>query len=68
MDQALNDWKLAVERCWSADAPDWQETAQLVAGIAASSENLTLRQAAAQALPDPKMLIEIECVASLAGR
>jgi len=22
MDQALNDWKLAVERCWSADAPD----------------------------------------------
>jgi len=51
MDQALNDWKLAVERCWSADAPDWQKTAQLVAGIAASSENLTLRQAAAQALP-----------------
>ena len=51
MDQALNDWKLAIERCWSAEAPDWQETARLVAGIAASSDNLTLRQAATQALP-----------------
>src|SRR5258705_32765 len=51
MDQALIDWKLAVERCWLAEAPDWQETARLVAGIAASSDNLTLRQAATQALP-----------------
>jgi hypothetical protein len=51
MDQALNDWKLAVERCWSADAPDWRETARLVAGIAASGENPTLRLASMQAMP-----------------
>jgi len=51
MDQALNDWKLAAERCWSADAPDWRETARLVAAIAATAENPTLRLASMQAMP-----------------
>jgi hypothetical protein len=51
MDQALNDWKLAVERSWSADAPDWSETARLVAAIAATGENPTLRLASMQAVP-----------------
>lgn len=51
MDQQLRDWKLDIERFWSADAPDWHAIARLVAAIAIASENQTLRQAATQALP-----------------
>jgi hypothetical protein len=50
MDQQFNQWKRAVEQFWSAAAPDYREVARLVAEIAAS-EDETLRQAAAQALP-----------------
>ena len=50
MDQQLN-WKLAVERCYSAEAPDWHEIVRLVAAIAASGENPTLRLASMHAMP-----------------
>ncbi|HKS19821.1 MAG TPA: hypothetical protein VJS63_11515 [Bradyrhizobium sp.] len=51
MDQQLRNWKLALERFWSATTPDWREIARLVAEIAGSAEDVMLRQAAAQALP-----------------
>ena len=31
MDQQLKDWKLEVERLFTADAPDWHVIARLVA-------------------------------------
>jgi hypothetical protein len=51
MDTNFRDWQLAVERFCLDAAPDYAEVARLVAGIAAESANVTLRQAATQALP-----------------
>ena len=51
MDRHLREWKFSVERIRSATAPDYGEAARLVAEIARASEEETLRQAAAQALP-----------------
>jgi hypothetical protein len=51
MDRKLWEWKLGVERLWSAAAPDYDEAARLVAEISRASEAATLRQAATQALP-----------------
>jgi hypothetical protein len=51
MDKQLSDWKLAVERIWSAAAPDYHAAAGLAADIAGASEQTLLRQAATQALP-----------------
>jgi hypothetical protein len=51
MDRQLSEWKLGVERIWSAATPDYQEAARLAAAIANASEEITLRQAATQALP-----------------
>jgi hypothetical protein len=51
MDRQLREWKLAVERIWFADAPDYGEAARLAADIAGTSEEAILRQAATQALP-----------------
>ena len=51
MDQQLRDWKLAVERVFSADTPDWPGMARLVTEIAGASENQTLRLAAMQSMP-----------------
>src|SRR5882757_2058344 len=51
MDRQLKPWKLAVDRLWSATAPDYREAARVVAEIAASGAEPSLRQAAAQALP-----------------
>ncbi len=51
MDRQLSEWKLGVERIWSADAPDYHEAARLAADIARASEEAILRQAATQALP-----------------
>jgi len=51
MDRQLSEWKLAVERIWSAAAPDYHAAACLVADIANASEEAMLRQAATQALP-----------------
>jgi hypothetical protein len=50
MDRQLSEWKLGIERIWSAAAPDYQEAARLAAAIANASEEITLRQAATQAL------------------
>jgi hypothetical protein len=51
MDTQLVEWKLAVDRIWSAAEPDFHEAARLAADMAGSSENTILRQAATQALP-----------------
>jgi hypothetical protein len=51
MDRHIREWKFSVERIRSASAPDYGEAARLVAEIARASEEETLRQAAAQALP-----------------
>ena len=51
MDQKLGEWKLDVERIWSAAAPDWTEAARLAAVIAHLTAEETLRHAATQALP-----------------
>ncbi len=51
MDRKIAEWKLGIERIWSAAAPDYQEAARLVAAIASVSGEAMLRQAASQALP-----------------
>ena len=51
MDRQLWEWKLAVERIWSAAAPDYHAAACVVADMANASEEAILRQAATQALP-----------------
>jgi hypothetical protein len=51
MDTKFREWQLAVERFCSDATPDYDEVARLVAGIAADSADVTLRQAATQALP-----------------
>jgi hypothetical protein len=51
MDRHLPEWNLAVERIWSAAAPDYHAAACLVADLANASEEAMLRQAATQALP-----------------
>ena len=51
MDRQLAEWKLGVERIWSAAAPDYQEAARLAAAMANASAEAMLRQAATQALP-----------------
>ncbi|MDB5606536.1 MAG: hypothetical protein JWP25_3436 [Bradyrhizobium sp.] len=51
MDRQLREWKLSVERLWSAAAPDYREAERLALDIARTSADVTLRQAATQALP-----------------
>src|SRR5258708_2575665 len=51
MDRQLSEWKLSLDRIWSAAAPDYHEAARLAAEIAGASKEATLRWAAAQALP-----------------
>ncbi|SPP93655.1 J domain-containing protein [Bradyrhizobium vignae] len=51
MMERLDSWKLALERLRSAHSPDWAEAGRLLAEIARMSSDLTLRQAAEQALP-----------------
>jgi hypothetical protein len=51
MEKRLWEWKLAVERIWSADSPDYHEAARIAASIAGAGEQPMLRQAATQALP-----------------
>jgi hypothetical protein len=51
MDRQLREWKLSVERLWSAAAPDYREAVRLAADIVRGSEEAALRQAATQALP-----------------
>lgn len=51
MMERLETWKLALERVRSAQSADWAEAGRLVAEIARMSSDVTLRQAAEQALP-----------------
>ena len=51
MMERLESWKLALERLRSAQSADWVEASRLVAEIARMSSDVTLRQAAEQALP-----------------
>ena len=47
----LSEWKLSLERLWSASTSDYHEVARLVADIARGSDDAALRDAATQALP-----------------
>ena len=51
MDRHLAEWKLELDRIWSAHAPDHGEAVRLAQLIAATSEDEALRQAASQAVP-----------------
>ena len=51
MMERLETWKLALERLRSAQAADWGEAGRVVAEIVRMSTDVTLRQAAEQALP-----------------
>jgi hypothetical protein len=51
MDRQLWEWKVSIERIWSAPMPDYRQAARLAADIASASEQVMLRLAAAQALP-----------------
>jgi hypothetical protein len=51
MDRHFAEWKLELDRIWSAHAPDYDEAVRLALWIAGSSEEETLRHAASQALP-----------------
>jgi hypothetical protein len=51
MDRQFTSWKLAVDRFWSATAPDYREAARVVMEIASHGSEPSLRQAAMQALP-----------------
>jgi hypothetical protein len=51
MQQQLREWKRSLDRFWSAAAPDYLDAAKLAAEIAHGSDDVSLRQAAAQALP-----------------
>lgn len=50
MDRKLRTWKLALDRFSQDPAPDYREIARLVTEMAVSDE-ITLRQAATQAMP-----------------
>ena len=51
MDRRIAEWKLGIERIWSAAAPDYHEAACLADDIARFSEQAMLRQTATQVLP-----------------
>jgi hypothetical protein len=51
MDRQFAEWKLEIERLWSARAPDYGEAVRVAAHIASAAPDGLLRQAAVQALP-----------------
>jgi hypothetical protein len=51
MERRLAEWKVELDRLWSAHAPDYHEAMRLVQQIAGDGEEEMLRQAASQALP-----------------
>jgi hypothetical protein len=51
MERRLAEWKVELDRVWSAHVPDYDEAIRLVQQIAGGSDEETLRQAASQALP-----------------
>lgn len=56
MDRKLTAWKLTLERFWQDPEPDYREIARLVAEMAVSDE-ITLRQAATQAMPSLRNVV-----------
>jgi hypothetical protein len=60
MDRQFSEWRLGVERIWSAAAPDYREAARLAAHIASASAETILRQAATQALPSLRNAAALE--------
>ncbi|WP_166298670.1 hypothetical protein [Bradyrhizobium sp. 2S1] len=51
MDPHIRHWKVAIERFCAAPDPDYREMARMIAEIAATDLDETLRHAAAQVLP-----------------
>jgi hypothetical protein len=51
MDRQLAEWKVEIERIWSAAAPDYGEAVRIASHMASAGEETILRQAASQALP-----------------
>src|SRR5271169_1071976 len=51
MERRIAEWKVEIERIWSAHAPDYGEAVRVAQHIASASEEAVLRQAASQALP-----------------
>lgn len=51
MDPHIRHWKVAIERFCAASDPDYREIAKMVAEIATTEIDETLRHAAAQVLP-----------------
>lgn len=51
MDRHLAEWKLELDRFWSAHAPDYSGAMRLAQLIASTSEDEALGQAASQAVP-----------------
>ncbi len=51
MDRRIAEWKLDLDRIWSAHEPDYGEAVRFAQQIANVSEDEALRQAASQALP-----------------
>jgi len=51
MDRQLSEWKVEIERIWSAAAPDYGEAVRIASHMANAGEETMLRQAASQALP-----------------
>ena len=51
MERRFAEWKVEIERIWSAHAPDYGEAVRLAQHVASASEDEILRQAASQALP-----------------
>ena len=51
MDRQLSEWKVEIERIWSAAAPDYGEAVRIASHMASAGEEVVLRQAASQALP-----------------
>ncbi|WP_076862925.1 hypothetical protein [Bradyrhizobium mercantei] len=51
MDPHIRHWKVAIERCCATPDPDYREIAKVVAEIATTDIDETLRHAAAQVLP-----------------
>ena len=51
MDRQLAEWKVEIERIWSAAAPDYGDAVRIASHMANAGEETLLRQAASQALP-----------------
>src|SRR5260370_9152777 len=54
MDRKIAEWKLGIERIWSAAAPDYQEAARLVAAMASVTREAPLPPRRSQAPPPPR--------------